>query len=192
LSLNLKRENPTIAVPFTVITAVAYPKDLRTLGDHLRKRRLDLGLLQREAAERIGVHKTTVWLWERNRATPEARYVPAIIRFLGYMPPGLDASFPEALRSARRAAGLTQRQLAKRAHVDASSIRKWELGQTRPLPATVQRLSRFFTKMGWPLPDFEPETLYGPEHRVEAARRAWGARSRQPAAVLSVGARLLA
>lgn len=32
---------------------LGYPRELRTIGDHLRKRRLDLGLLQREVAARF-------------------------------------------------------------------------------------------------------------------------------------------
>ncbi|MBI1951143.1 MAG: helix-turn-helix transcriptional regulator [Acidobacteria bacterium] len=35
-----------------------YPEVPKTLGDHLRRRRLDLGISQRELAERLGVSKT--------------------------------------------------------------------------------------------------------------------------------------
>ena len=62
----------------------AYPTKLRSIGDHLRKRRLDLGLLQREVALRIGVDKTTVFNWESGAASPSFRAQPAVIRFLGY------------------------------------------------------------------------------------------------------------
>src|SRR5512135_1805481 len=55
----------------------AYPKERKTLGDHLRKRRLDLGLLQREVAERLGVSEGSVWEWERNRAAPKVRSPPS-------------------------------------------------------------------------------------------------------------------
>jgi DNA-binding XRE family transcriptional regulator len=54
---NLKLRSPK---PFDK----AYPMELRSIGDHLRKRRLDLGLHQREVAVRIGVDKTTVYKWE--------------------------------------------------------------------------------------------------------------------------------
>ena len=43
----------------------AYPQVLLTIGDHLRKRRLDLGLLQRKLA--AGVNESTVTNWELNR-----------------------------------------------------------------------------------------------------------------------------
>jgi transcriptional regulator with XRE-family HTH domain len=59
---------------------------LRTIGDHLRKRRLGLGLLQREFAERLGVTESTVTNWELNRTTPALRFLPAIIALLGFDP----------------------------------------------------------------------------------------------------------
>lgn len=63
-----------------------YPKQLKTLGDHIRKCRLDRRLFQRQVAEVIGVHSLTVTNWERNATVPPMAYIPAIIRFLGYDP----------------------------------------------------------------------------------------------------------
>lgn len=79
-----------------------YPKEINSLGDHLRSHRLDLNLLQMEVAEQIGVDKTTIHNWESNASTPAIRYVPAIIRFLGSDPrPSVD-SFPDRLATGRR------------------------------------------------------------------------------------------
>ncbi len=64
----------------------AHPRELRTLGDHLRKRRLDLGLLQSEVAERLAVDETTIYNWERHRTQPARQLVPRILRFVGYTP----------------------------------------------------------------------------------------------------------
>jgi len=63
-----------------------YPKELNTLGDHIRQRRLDLGLFQKQVAEQIGVDKTTVSNWECHESSPQVHDMPAIIRFLGYNP----------------------------------------------------------------------------------------------------------
>jgi uncharacterized membrane protein len=60
----------------------AYPAALLTYGDHLRAKRLDLGLLQKQAAERIGVDETSVYNWESNRVQPAVRFIAGIIRFL--------------------------------------------------------------------------------------------------------------
>lgn len=111
-----------------------YPKELRSLGDHLRARRIDLGLFQSAVAELIGVHELTITNWERNATEPEVQYMPAIIRFLGHDPSAAETPlpFPERLAAARRARGLTQKQLAVKLRVDPTTVRDWESGQHKP------------------------------------------------------------
>ena len=60
-----------------------YPKQIKSLGDHIRVRRLDLKLLQKQVADCIGVDKITITNWEHRPAVPAIRYMPAIIQFLG-------------------------------------------------------------------------------------------------------------
>jgi transcriptional regulator with XRE-family HTH domain len=62
------------------------PHELRTLGDHLRKRRLALGLVQAEAAARMGVHALTVKNWERGLTVPTIQHQGQIVGFLEYAP----------------------------------------------------------------------------------------------------------
>jgi DNA-binding XRE family transcriptional regulator len=63
-----------------------YPRRLETIGDHLKKRRLDIGLNRREAAARIGADPDTMRNWEEGQTKIETRSIPAIIRFIGYNP----------------------------------------------------------------------------------------------------------
>src|ERR1039458_9382279 len=91
-----------------------YPKELNTLGDHIRTRRLDLKLLQKQVAAQIGVHEITISNWEGNAAVPAIRYTPAIIQFLGYDPLPPANSFPERIATARRALGLSLRKMAEK------------------------------------------------------------------------------
>jgi DNA-binding XRE family transcriptional regulator len=70
-----------------------YPETLRTLADHLKKARLDHGMLQRDAARAIGCSPLTFLHWEKGRVAPDVRFWPAILRFLGYAP----ARSPKAL-----------------------------------------------------------------------------------------------
>ena len=93
--------------------------------------------MQKDGAGQIGVTRCTVKNWELNQTQPATRYLPAIFEFLGYEPERPGGSFPEALRSARRAAGLSQEQLAKGAGLDESTIAKWERGDKRPLGSTA-------------------------------------------------------
>ena len=109
-----------------------YPKELKSLGDHIRARRTDLGLFQSQVAEIIGVCSLTITNWEGNASLPPVRYIPAIIRFLGYDPSAKGTSLPERLIGARRARGLTQKQLAGDLGVDPSTIQDWERGLHGP------------------------------------------------------------
>jgi transcriptional regulator with XRE-family HTH domain len=63
---------------------LGYHEKLEHLGEHIRKARLDRGQRQREAAEAIGCHPSSLLNWERGRAVPELRFLPAILCFLGY------------------------------------------------------------------------------------------------------------
>jgi DNA-binding XRE family transcriptional regulator len=90
-------------------------KKLRiALGDHLRKKRLDLGLLQREVAQELGVHKESVCHWEVGCSHPKPYLIPRVIEFLGYAPWAAPATFGEWLVMARLANGLSRERLAKR------------------------------------------------------------------------------
>ncbi len=69
-----------VALPFSHITlktqkplASAYPQTLKTIGDHLRKRRLDLNLLQKEVAQKLGVCDPSIYNWENNLLTPSMK-----------------------------------------------------------------------------------------------------------------------
>jgi DNA-binding XRE family transcriptional regulator len=59
------------------------PDSAQTIGDRLRRRRLELGFLQRQVAEQLGVHWGTVHQWEKNRSPPRPQHMPAVMRFLG-------------------------------------------------------------------------------------------------------------
>jgi transcriptional regulator with XRE-family HTH domain len=112
--------------------SIRYPKKINTLGDHICKRRLDLNLLQKQVADRIGVHKMTITSWEGNATVPEVRYMPAIIQFLGYNPLPAANSLPERLSIARMALGLSQRKMAEKLGVDPATIQDWEPGDIDP------------------------------------------------------------
>jgi DNA-binding XRE family transcriptional regulator len=84
----------------------AYPEELQTIGDHLRARRLDLGLLQKEVAERLGASQASVLNWEKGRLSPDFTFLPAVIRFLGYDPRPEGETLGEKLYRARTARGI--------------------------------------------------------------------------------------
>jgi transcriptional regulator with XRE-family HTH domain len=106
---------------------------LNGLGDHLRKRRLDLGLLQREVADKIGVHKTTIHNWETIRTSPQLRLIPRIIAFLSYCPYNTESGpVGKRIVARREATRLSKKQLARPLGADPSTLGRWEKGKTAP------------------------------------------------------------
>lgn len=142
-----------VALPFCQITlrgqkppSAAYPKELKTLGDYLRKRRLDVKLLQKEVAQRLGVNKDTICNWENNRTSPSLRFIPRIIEFLGYVPYDAQSeTLGERIVAARKLLGLSQEELARRLGIDPGTLGHWERGEHRPLRRHLEKLAEFFT-----------------------------------------------
>lgn len=124
-----------------------YPKELKSLGDHIRARRIDLGLLQSQVAKEIGVHELTITNWEGNASEPAVRCIPAIIKFLGYAPASSASSFPEQLVAARRALGLSQRKLASRLGVDPATVQGWEAGEHQPTAARLDEVMQIIGRL---------------------------------------------
>jgi transcriptional regulator with XRE-family HTH domain len=56
------------------------------VGEHLLKRRRDLGLTQVKVAAVLRVNVTTITTWEKNRQEPTGDHLAGIVRFLGYDP----------------------------------------------------------------------------------------------------------
>src|SRR5437879_702492 len=49
---------------------IPIPKEPTTIGGHLRRRRLQLGIFQSEAAKRLGVSMVTLSRWECDKVYP--------------------------------------------------------------------------------------------------------------------------
>ena len=114
-----------------------YSAELRTLGDHLRKKRLDLGLLQRDVAQQLGVAEERVCHWEIGRSRPKPYLIPRIIEFLEYSPWNVPATYAVWLVMARRINGLSRKRLATRLGVDESTVFPWESGWGQPRLAST-------------------------------------------------------
>ena len=137
------------SLPFyhlTIITAhpkkPGYPTALVTIGDHIRKRRLDSGLFQRQVAAQIGVNATSILNWEKRGMKPEIRYLPAIISFLGYNPLPESDNLQARLVWARSSRGLSRVSCARMLGVDPSTLARWETGGAKPSAGHLDALKR--------------------------------------------------
>jgi transcriptional regulator with XRE-family HTH domain len=137
---------PTCKLTFQAKKPVsaAYPDELRTLGDHLRKKRLDLKMLQKEVAERFGTTVCTVRNWEKNRSNPSLPLIPKIIQFLGYVPYDTQTQgFGKKIAASRKLLGLSQKDLAQVIGIDPSTVRYWEKGRHKPSRKLLKILAAY-------------------------------------------------
>ncbi|MBU1949087.1 MAG: transcriptional regulator, partial [Candidatus Eisenbacteria bacterium] len=156
-----------------------YPTELRTIGDHVRKRRLDLGLSQQDLAKILRVTVSTVSYWETKRANPSIRSLSRVLRFLGYDPRPQAKAFPELIRQLRQGLGLSQEGLAEKIGVDPSTVRKWEKLGYHPRPQLYARLAKILR-----IPDPPEDSPIG--ERIRARRLKLGMTQAEASAQIGV------
>ena len=69
-----------VALPFTY--ANGYPVNPKTIGEHMRKKRMDSRLMQSEVANIIGVSEESIWNWEHGRTKPSKKNLGIINEFV--------------------------------------------------------------------------------------------------------------
>jgi transcriptional regulator with XRE-family HTH domain len=98
----------------------------RTLGEHLKRCRLQRKLSQIEAARALEVNPSTILNWEKGHTEPPVEAVPALLQFLGYDPLPEPKTLPERLIAKRRSKGWSIREAARKFGVDPGTWRDWE------------------------------------------------------------------
>jgi transcriptional regulator with XRE-family HTH domain len=119
-----------------------YPEKLEHIGHHILKRRLDLGLQQKQAARHIGVHPGSLENWEYGRTSPADRFIPAIIRFLHYNPLPVPNTPGERVAYERIARGWSRKRLAAMARIDPATVRGIEEDTPRLARRPILAVSR--------------------------------------------------
>ena len=115
-----------------------YPTVLNTIGDHLRKVRMDRGLLQKVAAKQIGITASCLVNWELNHNQPHIQHWPDILKFLGYYPEEDDGSLGYMIRKYRRYEGVAQKVVANRIGVDEYTL--WRIERKSGKQPSIQRI----------------------------------------------------
>jgi transcriptional regulator with XRE-family HTH domain len=143
--------DPLCVVPFcrqTPLTLKAlrqkdYSEDPGTLGEHLKKRRRELSLLQREAAERMGIGTDTYANWEKGKTEPVAAQFRPVLEFLGYDPTLAPKTLAEKVQRKRRAIGATFSQVAQHLGWDTGTLTRYLNGTWRIPPSRAAQLEAF-------------------------------------------------
>jgi transcriptional regulator with XRE-family HTH domain len=131
--------------PFTLkaLREKDYSPNPQTLGEHLKKRRRQLCLLQRGAAERMGISRDTYVNWEKGKTKPVASQFRPVVAFLGYDPMGEPKSLTERLAAKQRSLGASLAQIAKHLGWDPGSLRRYLNGTWRISPDRRAALEAF-------------------------------------------------
>ena len=71
-----------LTVPRPKTLPDGYPLKPKTLGERIKKERMDMGFFQRDVARMIGVSTDTITLWEKGRTKPSKNNLERIMQFL--------------------------------------------------------------------------------------------------------------
>ncbi len=121
----------------------ACPEHPATLGQHLKRRRIQLGLHQKQVAERLGLDECTIANWEKDRTCPAVRYLPRLIGYLEYNPLPKPQTIGEQLRAKRQALGLSCKRLARMIGVDGGMLQQYEHGNRKVSPRHRRIVEQF-------------------------------------------------
>jgi DNA-binding transcriptional regulator YiaG len=96
-----------------------------TLGEHIKKRRLEWKLTLRKVGALLGADEWSVINWEKGRTVPKVYRLPSIIRFLGYNPLPQPRTIGEALVAKRLERGWSRKVASRHLSIDESTLRDW-------------------------------------------------------------------
>ena len=140
---NSQKTPHKIEIPLKIQQSEELVKKPVTLGDHLRRRRLELGLYQKDVALQIGVTASTVWNWENGWSSITLSCMPKVIKFLGYNPIPCPDDIIESLGWYKQINGLTMEQLGTEMGIDSEQLADWLSGRHKPCRSNREKVKRF-------------------------------------------------
>lgn len=146
------------------------------------------GLLQRDAAARIGVREGTYVTWELGQRRPSIRHLPTIVRLLGYDPTVSETGGLDEVETARRRLGWSQRRTATFLNVDPGTLGRWSRGASAPrfLGEQIDRFLAVETAVDLDTHPPEGSANWTLGKHLRARREALGVSRRDLAATLNV------
>lgn len=118
-----------------------------THGEHIRKRRLDLGWTQKRTATELGVSEDTLRDWELGNMEPKPRKLPRIGEFLGYQPDSERFDAPHLIGRILSVGALTLDRLAAEIGVCEDTLVNLQNGRYQPARRTYDKLVDFASKL---------------------------------------------
>lgn len=164
-------------------------------NEFLSKRRLELGLRQRDVAEALGLDKSTPAAWEEGRRNPSPHHLPPLLALLQITPeeaeehiqvsrrspkkPAQKERGPTWLYNRRRSRQLSQTELSGMLGIDASFVSRMESGLVN-VPLSV--FAEYAIILGVSEKEFKENAIvtreYVRKENLEAKERAYATRPR--------------
>ncbi len=124
---------------FRNLTRKGFNLNPKSLGQHLRSKRLLLNLTQAQVASDLGTIREQYERWERDEITPIASFWPQLVRHLGRYPLTVTSSADWVLK-ARRMNGLSQFAFGRALKVIAKNVRQWEHSEEEPPQEMLEKI----------------------------------------------------
>ncbi|WP_461788659.1 helix-turn-helix domain-containing protein [Pedobacter sp.] len=118
-----------------------YPKNPSTIGEHIRKKRMDKNMSQSAVGRLFRVSKDCVTNWENGRNAPQINHYPKIISFLGYNPFALeDPSLGNKIFAYRCENGMSAKSFGKLLGINGSTVLDIKQSRCIPLEKTLSKI----------------------------------------------------
>ena len=134
-----------IEIPFKIQIPKEHTEKTVTLGDHLRRRRFELGLYQKNVAAQIGVTTSTIWNWENGWSSITLSCMPKVIEFLGYNPIPCPEDLMEKLAWYKQVNGLSLEQLGAEMDRDPEQLSDWLSDRHKPCRRNQKEVELFLS-----------------------------------------------
>jgi transcriptional regulator with XRE-family HTH domain len=134
-----------IEIPLHIQLLEDLIKEPITLGDHLRRRRFELGLYQKDVAIQIGVTTSTIWNWENNWSSITLSCMPKVIELLGYNPIPCPDGLMGKLAWYKQVNGLSLEQLGANMGRDPEQLADWLSGRHKPCRRNREEIELFLS-----------------------------------------------
>jgi site-specific DNA recombinase len=141
--LNWPKYNLSLSRP--VIPPKGYPGNPKTIGERIRRTRLDRGLTQLQVAKIIGVDEFTVINWELGKTEPQLQCIPKIIEFLGYVPFDCPEDPLGQLKHYKMIYGLNYEELGKVTGKHPEQLMDWLSGRRKPCKRNLEGINAFLS-----------------------------------------------
>ncbi|MCF6265692.1 MAG: helix-turn-helix domain-containing protein [Desulfuromusa sp.] len=141
-NLKIAKNGFKVEIPLIVLSLEEFTREPVTLADHLRRRRIELDLYQKEVAAKLDVTTSTIWNWE-NTGSVYLRFIPQVINFLGYNSIPQPEDLLKKLAWYKRVNGLSLEKLGTEMGRDPEQLADWLSGRYYPCRKNLGMFDKF-------------------------------------------------